>query len=134
MLLLLLMMMMMMIITIGAMTTMTTTTTMSFSVPQRKGSGRLFSLRLNRATWLGFSISSGHARAQPHPNRHPFTPTSPKPLISRVLPGRYLMLAAVARKFATDCPEIRVTSYHGPGAISRFKPLIWRDLAGKRDW
>jgi len=44
------------------------------------------------------------------------------------------MLAAVARKFASDSPEIRVTSYHGPGAISRFKPLIWRDLAGKRDW
>jgi hypothetical protein len=124
--------MLLLLIIIGMM--MTTITTMSFSVPQRKGSGRLFSLRRNRAIWLGFSISSGHARAQPHPNRHPFTPNSPKPLISRVLPGRYLMLAAVARKFATDCPEIRVTSYHGPGAISRFKPLIWRDLAGKRDW
>ena len=127
------MLLLMMMIIIGAMTTMTTTTTTSLSVPQRKASGRLFSLRRNRAIWLGFSISSGHARAQPHPNRHPFTPNSPKPLISRVLPGRYLMLAAVARKFATDCPEIRVTSYHGPGAISRFKPLIWRDLAGKRD-
>ena len=126
--------MLLLLIIIGMMMTTTTTTTTLFSVPQRKGSGRLFSLRRNRAIWLGFSISSGHARAQPHPNRHPFTPNSPKPLISRVLPGRYLMLAAVARKFATDCPEIRVTSYHGPGAISRFKPLIWRDLAGKRDW
>lgn len=69
-----------------------------------------------------------------YPIRRPFTPKSPKPLISRVLPGRNRMLAAVARKFASDSPEIRVTSYHGPGAISRFKPLIWRDLAGKRDW
>jgi hypothetical protein len=125
--------MLLLLIIIGMMMT-TMITTMSFSVPQRKESGRLFSLRRNRAIWLGFSISPGHVRAQPHPNRHPFTPNSPKPLISRVLPGRYLMLAAVARKFATDCPEIRVTSYHGPGAISRFKPLIWRDLAGKRDW
>lgn len=47
----------------------------------------------------------------------------PKPLILRVLPGRYLMLATVARKFF---PKIRVASYHGPGVISRFKPLIWR--------
>lgn len=45
-------------------------------------------------------------------------------MISWVLPGRYLMLAAVARKSATDCPEIRVTSYHGPGAISRFKLYV----------
>ncbi|MCX7342016.1 MAG: hypothetical protein NT037_16165 [Hyphomicrobiales bacterium] len=41
-------MLLLLIIIIGMMTTTTTTTTL-FSVPQRKRSGRLFSLRRNRA-------------------------------------------------------------------------------------
>jgi len=33
-------------------------------------------------------------------------------LISRVLPGRYLMLAGLARDFSSGSPKIEVTSYH----------------------